>query len=167
VGAVSHGFRHAARIMLDRRTATKLIRFHPDELRQITAHARRFGQTPARFMRETALGASPRPRHHAAAVPVLCELARIGRSLEQLARFAVASQDATLAAQTSAALERHQALVRQIVQRYRQKGRASSRARLPSCAPWLPRPRPPSRSKAPDAQGPAPRPRGRAGGVAR
>jgi hypothetical protein len=108
--------------MLDRRTATKLIRFHPHELRQITAHARRCGQTPARFMRETALGASPRPRHHAAAVPLFCELARIGRSLDQLARFAAANQDATLAAQMSAALEQHQALVRHIVHRHRQKG---------------------------------------------
>ncbi len=108
--------------MVDRRTATKLIRFHPDELRQITESARRSGLTPARYIRETALGTTPRARSHAAAAPLLRELARIGRSLDQLARVAEASQDAALAAQTRAALERHQTLVRHIVQDHRQKG---------------------------------------------
>ncbi len=108
--------------MVDRRTATKLIRFHPDELREITECARRAGLTPARFIREAALGARPRARSHAAARPLLRELARIGQSLDQLARVAQASQDAALAAQTRAALERHQALVRHIVQRHGQKG---------------------------------------------
>ncbi len=108
--------------MVERRTVTKLIRFHPDELRQITDCARRSGLTPARFIRETALGARPKAQAHAAAAPVLRELARIGRSLEELARWAQVNQDAALAGQTSAALERHQALVRHIVQRHRQKG---------------------------------------------
>jgi len=108
--------------MVDRRTATKLIRFHPEELHQITECARRSGLTPARFIRETALGAAPRARSHAAAQPLLRELARIGRCLDRLARVAQASQDAALAAQTSVALERHQALVRHIVHGRRQKG---------------------------------------------
>ncbi len=108
--------------MVDRRTATKLLRFHPEELRQITESARRSGLTPARFIRETALGTPPRARSHAAAAPVLRELARIGRSLDELARGAAASHDATLAAQMRAALEQHEALVRHIVQRHRQKG---------------------------------------------
>ena len=108
--------------MVDRRTATKLIRLHPEELRQITECARRSGLTPARFIREAALGARPRARSHAATGPLLRELARIGRSLEQLARCAKTRQDAALAAQTSAAMERHEALVRHIVQRHRQKG---------------------------------------------
>ena len=107
---------------MDRRTATKLIRFHPDELREITECARRSGLTPARFIRETALGARPRARSQAAAGPLLRELARIGRSLDQLARGAQARQDAALAAQTGAALKRHDALVRHIVQRHCQKG---------------------------------------------
>ena len=111
--------------MVDRRTATKLIRFHPEELRHIVECARRAGLTPARFIRETALGATPKARAHVAAQPLLRELARIGRSLDQLARFAEANQDSALAAQTSAALERHQALVRQIVQGYRQRGESS------------------------------------------
>ena len=107
--------------MVDRRTATKLIRFHSEELHQITEAARRAGLTSARFIRETALGTPPRARSHAAAAPLLHELARIGRSLEQLARVAEASHDAALAAQLSAALERHQALVRHLVQRHRLK----------------------------------------------
>ncbi len=108
--------------MPDRRTAAKLIRFHPDELREITECARRSGLTPARFIRETALGAAPRARSHAAAQPLLLELARIGRSLDQLARCAQASQDAALAAQTSAALEGHRALVQHILHSRRQGG---------------------------------------------
>jgi hypothetical protein len=108
--------------MPDRRTAAKLIRFHPDELREITECARRAGLTPARFIRETALGATPRTRSHADMGPLLRELARIGRSLEQLAHCAQARQDAALAAQMSAALKRHDALVRHIVQRHCQKG---------------------------------------------
>ncbi len=102
------------RAMVDRRTATKLIRFHPDELREITERARRSGLTPARFIRETALGATPKARAHAADQPLLRELARIGRSLEQLANRAHDSQGRALAKQTTAALERHQALVRHI-----------------------------------------------------
>jgi hypothetical protein len=111
--------------MADRRTAAKLIRFHPDELREITECARRAGLTPARFIRETALGATPKARTHAADQPALRDLARLGRSLDQLARVAHARQDPTLAAQTNAALERHQAVVRQLVHSHRQKGRSS------------------------------------------
>jgi hypothetical protein len=107
--------------MVDRRTATKLIRFHSEELRQITEAARRAGLTSARFIRETALGTPPRARSHAAAAPLLRELARIGRGLEQLAHVAEAQHDVALVAQLGAALGRHQALVRHIVQDHRQK----------------------------------------------
>jgi hypothetical protein len=62
--------------MVDRRTATTLMRFHPDERRRIPALARRCGQTPARFLREPALGALPTPRPDAAVEPLGCELAR-------------------------------------------------------------------------------------------
>ncbi len=113
---------HPKRAMPDRRTAAKLIRFYPDELREIAECARRAGLTPARFIRETALGARPRAQSHAATGPLLRELARIGRSLDQLARVAQASQNAALAAQMRAALERQEALVRHVVQRHRQKG---------------------------------------------
>jgi hypothetical protein len=112
--------------MVDRRTAAKLIRFHPEELEQIVECARRAGLTPARFIRETALGATPRARSYAVDQPLLNELARIGRSLDQLAHRARATQDPAFAAETSAALEHHQALIRHIVHGRRQKGGSTS-----------------------------------------
>jgi hypothetical protein len=99
-----------------RRTAAKLIRFHPDELVRITDRSRDCGRTPTRFIRETALGAVPRPRHHAATEALLRDLARIGGCLERIARLARASHHAALAEQACAALDLHGALVRQIVQ---------------------------------------------------
>src|SRR2546425_3755480 len=44
---------------------TTLFRSHPEELAHITARAQACGQTPARFIRETALGAKPKAQHHA------------------------------------------------------------------------------------------------------
>jgi hypothetical protein len=113
--------------MVDRRTATTLMRFHPDELGRITARARRCGQPPARCIGETALGASPTPRHDAAAEPPLCALDCIGWSLDQLARFADAEQDAVLTARTSAAREGQRALVRHVAQSQRRSGGGTAR----------------------------------------
>ncbi len=107
--------------MSERRTAAKLIRFRPEELARITARARACGRTPARFIRETALGAIPRPRHDAAADPLLCELARIGRRLDQLAKTAQAGQHAALAQRVRATLDEHWTLVRQVIKARRQR----------------------------------------------
>jgi hypothetical protein len=101
--------------MVDRRTATTLMRFHPDERRRIPARARRCGQTPARFLREPALGALPTPRPDATVEPLGCELAR----------FADAAQDAVLAARTSADRAGHRALVRQLVPAQGRAGRVA------------------------------------------
>jgi hypothetical protein len=105
--------------MPERRTAAKLIRFHAEELAGITAAARACGQTPARFIRETALGAVPRRRPHTAAEPLLRELARIGRALDQLARLAQTDLTAGLVEQVRTALAGHETLVRQIVETHR------------------------------------------------
>ena len=105
--------------MPERRTAAKLIRFHPAELARITARAQACGQTPARFIRDTALGAIPKARQDAVAVPLLCELARIGRRLDELAHLAQAGQDAALAKRVRAALDEHWALVRQVSKDHR------------------------------------------------
>jgi hypothetical protein len=102
--------------MPERRTAAKLIRFHPDELACITERARACGRTPARFIRETSLGAIPKPRHHAATGALLRELGRIGHCLDELARMAEAGQHPALAERAHAALDRHWALLRQVVQ---------------------------------------------------
>ncbi len=118
--------------MPERRTAAKLIRFHPEELARITERARVCGRTPARFIRETALGAIPRPRHHEPTDALLRSLARIGRQLDQLAHLAQASQHAALAEQARAALDGLWALVRLIVQDQRRSRReADSPARNP------------------------------------
>ncbi len=110
-----------------RRTATKLLRLHREELDRITARAQACGQTPARFIRETALGAMPRAHRHADTKPLLRALARIGSSLQQVARLAHSCRDAALRARAAAALDRHRALVEQVVRDGRRGARLLSR----------------------------------------
>jgi mobilization protein NikA len=105
-----------------RRTAAKVIYFHPEELVRVTARAQACGQTLACFIRETALGTSPK-----AADPLLSELTLIGRRLDQIARLPQAGHDGALAEQVRAALDRHWALVRRILADRRQGGGASRR----------------------------------------
>ncbi len=98
------------------RTATKLLRFSPDELARITAHARSCGCTPALFIRETALGATRRVRPHADRDAVLREWARIASSLARLA--AVCHQgdySDVVAEQLLESLEAHQDALRSLV----------------------------------------------------
>ena len=112
---------------MPRRTTTKLLRLHPEELARITARAQACGQTPARFIRETALGAAPKARQHLDAESVLRTLGRLGRSLEQAARLARSRGDAVLAQRLAAALEGHTALVEQVVHDGRRPSRRTSR----------------------------------------
>jgi hypothetical protein len=69
--------------MSTRRTAGKVIYLHPQELARITARAHACGQTPACFIREAALGGTPKR----AADPLLSELTLIGWRLDQIARL--------------------------------------------------------------------------------
>jgi hypothetical protein len=101
--------------MPERRTAAKLIRFHPEELTRITERARLCGRTSARFIRETALGAIPKARQHAASDAALRELARVGGHLDELTRLAQAGRYATLTERLAALVGEHQARVRQLV----------------------------------------------------
>lgn len=101
--------------MSDRRTAAKLIRFHPDELARITERARVCGRTPARFIRETALGAIPNARQHVATSAALYELARIGKRLDELSRLAQAGQHTALTERLAALVAEHWVRVRQLV----------------------------------------------------
>ena len=110
-----------------RRTTTKLLRLHPEELARITARAQACGQTPARFIRETALGATPKARQHLDTESVLRTLGRIGRSLEQAARLVRPNGDAALAARLNVALEGHTELVEQLVRDGRPRARRASR----------------------------------------
>ncbi len=60
------------------RTAAKLIRFAPDELATVCRLARVCGRTPARFIREAALGAIPKARHNEDRARSLLAHARLG-----------------------------------------------------------------------------------------
>lgn len=64
-----------------RRTLAKLVRFAPDELALITQRANACGRTASRYIRESALGALPKSRHHEERDRLLAGLARIGRDL--------------------------------------------------------------------------------------
>ena len=110
-----------------RRTTTKLLRLHPEELARITARAHASGQTPARFIRETALGTVPKPRPHGDTDSVLCELVRISRRLDRLLHLAQAGQLPALADRLGTALHSHRALVRQLARDRRSAMRASAR----------------------------------------
>jgi len=110
-----------------RRTVTKLLRLHPDELAQITTRAEACGLKPARFIRETALGAMPKARHHADTDRLLRSLARIGRTLERATRLTRRSPGSTLAEHLVAALEEQHALVKQVTQDGRQGPRRPPR----------------------------------------
>lgn len=69
------------------RTVAKLVRFSPDEIARVSDRARTCGRTAARYIRETALGAIPKARHHANRDALLRELARTGRELARLAQL--------------------------------------------------------------------------------
>ena len=93
-----------------------MIYLHPHELARITARAQARGQTPARFIREAALGGTPKR----AADPLLSDLTLIGRRLDQIARLPQTGHDGALAEQIRAALDRHWALVRRVLEDRRQ-----------------------------------------------
>ena len=98
-----------------RRTATKLLRLHPEELADITARAQAYGLRPARFIREAALGPTPTTWHHRETDRLVRALARIGRNLEQVSRLARPGVSAALAKHLAAARAEHEALVRQLL----------------------------------------------------
>jgi hypothetical protein len=100
-----------------------VIYFHPDELARITGRARACGQTPACFIREAALGGTPKR----AADPLLSELALIGRRLDQIAGLPETERDAALGKEIRTALDRHWALVRRVLADRGQRGSASRR----------------------------------------
>jgi hypothetical protein len=106
-----------------RRTASKVIYFHPEELARITGRARAYGQTPARFIREAALSGTPKR----AADPFLSELTLIGQRLDQIVRLPETRRDAALATEVRAAIDRHWALVRRVLTDRRKGGGASAR----------------------------------------
>ncbi len=109
-----------------RRTATKLLRLYPEELAHITARAQAYGLTPARFIREAALGPSPKTWHHREADRVIRALARIGRSLEHVTRLTRPGLGAAVAKHLADLRAEYHALVRQLMQNGGQGSRRSS-----------------------------------------
>ena len=110
-----------------RRTTTKLLRLHPEELAHITARAEACGLNPARFIREAALGPMPKARHHVDTDRLLHALARIGGSLEQLARLTHTGRGAALTTHVAAALKEQHALVKEVMQNGRRRPHRSPR----------------------------------------
>ena len=112
--------------MPPRRTAAKLIRFTPDELAAVHRRAHACGRTPARFIREAALGAVPKARHHEDRDRVLLALARLGGQLSALSRRtgADAAREPDRAALASALVE-HRAAIQAVM---RPPGRADTKA---------------------------------------
>lgn len=64
------------------------IRFRPEEWATIVSRAADCGTPPARYVREAALGETPRVRRPHANAELLRQLGRIGNNLNQLARLA-------------------------------------------------------------------------------
>src|SRR3989442_15691964 len=95
-----------------RRTATKLLRLPPKELADITARAQDYGLTPARFIREAALGPTPKTWHYRETDRLVRTLPRIGRSLEEVARLTRPGLTAALAKHIAPPQAGHNALRR-------------------------------------------------------
>ena len=109
-----------------RRTATKLLRLHSEELAQITARAHAYGLTPARFIREAALGPTPKSWHQRETDRLIRALARIGRSLEHVARLTRPGPSAAVAKHLADLRAEYHALVRQLMRNGGQGSRRSS-----------------------------------------
>lgn len=101
------------------RTVAKIVRFSPDETARISERARTCGRTLARYIRESALGAIPKARHHTDRDALLRELARTGRDLARLAQLAEATPvdclSPTEREQLTAAIADHRAALRAVV----------------------------------------------------
>jgi len=109
------------------RTTTKLLRLFPEELAHITARAEACGLKPARFIREAALGQSPKARHHVETDHLLRGLARIGHNLEQAARLTRTGLATALGKHVAQARAEQHALVKRLVQNVQRGPRRSAR----------------------------------------
>lgn len=99
------------------RTAAKLIRFAPEELAAVCRRASACGRTPARFIREAALGAIPKVRHNEDRDRTLLALARLGGQLSVLARRIDGdNQRESDGAQLAAALAEHRTAIRTLIE---------------------------------------------------
>lgn len=65
-----------------------MIRFRPDELAIISERARACGAPFAKYVRDVALGVTPRARRTQASADLIRQLVGIGNNLNQLVRVA-------------------------------------------------------------------------------
>jgi hypothetical protein len=96
------------------RTVGKLIRFRPDELATIAERAGACGAPVARYIREVALGVTPRARRTEATAELIRQLARIGNNLNQLTRAASDGRGLGDAARLHALLDELVATIRRV-----------------------------------------------------
>src|SRR5690348_6189220 len=102
--------------MSERRTIAMLIRFAPSELHAIQERASACGRTPARFIREAALGAVPKSKRKEHRDRLLLAFARVGGQLSILvARADRGAMPEADRAQLAEALEQHRAIVRSLL----------------------------------------------------
>lgn len=90
------------------------IRFSDDEWTAIVDRARLCGRAPARYVRETALGAVPRRTRTQAIAPVVHQLGRLGNQLRQLSERLTERGESASASEISRALGETLAVVRQL-----------------------------------------------------
>ena len=90
------------------------IRFTDEEWAVIVDRARRCGRAPARYVRETALGAVPRATRTQAIGPVIHQLGRLGNQLRQLSEHLTERGELVPASEISQALGDILAVVRQL-----------------------------------------------------
>ena len=90
------------------------IRFSDEEWAIIVDRARLCGRAPARYVRETALGATPRARRTQATAPVIRQLGRLGNQLRQLSDRLTERGELVSATEISEALGEILGVVRQL-----------------------------------------------------
>lgn len=93
------------------------IRFTPEEWATIVTRAADCGTPPARYVREAALGETPRVRRPQANAELLRHLARLGNNLNQLARMANVRDELPSAVRLKAVLDAVLDAVRTVAER--------------------------------------------------
>lgn len=90
------------------------IRFSGEEWAVIVDRARLCGRAPARYVRETALGAVPRGTRAQATAPIVHQLGRLGNQLRQLSDRLAERGELAPATEVSRTLDEILAVVREL-----------------------------------------------------
>lgn len=93
------------------RTLVKSVRFSPEEWKAVLERAHEVALSPARFLREAALGKRLAPRVNSHAIH---QLARVGNNLNQLARAANATRRVELSRRLAQVLNEVEEAIREL-----------------------------------------------------